>query len=281
MNRIGKISILFVLVFSILVSALSSSAYAITGNYREDGDRHPYVCLVGFYDENYEWLWRGSGSLISPTIVLTAGHATEGAKYATIWIDEEIPYDPENPDPEGYPNYGKGAADGITYTHPDFAQYVDNNGLVGFITNDVGIVELTSPVALDEYGELANIGTVETLRVGADVTFVGYGVQYQVTPKIGGPYYAWTGTRARFYATANLLSNKHAISSTFMKCSANAAKGKGGTAFGDSGGPVLLGTTDTILAVTSFGPDANCAAVGYYARVDTQAVSDWIASFLS
>jgi V8-like Glu-specific endopeptidase len=281
MKRVCKISILVVLAFSILFSALTTSAYAITGNYAEDEYRHPYVCLVGFYDENYEWLWRGSGSLISPTVVLTAGHATEGATYATIWIDEEIPYDPENPDPEGYPNYGKGAADGVAYTHPDFAQYVSNYGLFGFITNDVGIVVLDEPVDLDKYGEVASVGTVDALKVGTDVSFVGYGVQYQVTPKVGGPYYAWTGTRARFYATAKTLSNKFAISSTFMMCSANAAQGKGGTAFGDSGGPVLLRDTDTILAVTSFGPDANCAAVGYYARVDTEAVSDWIATFLS
>jgi secreted trypsin-like serine protease len=280
MNRIGKISILFFLAFSILFSALTTSAYAITGNYREDGEGHPYVCLVGFYDENYEWLWRGSGSLISPTIVLTAGHATDGATYATIWLDEYIPYDPKNEDPKGYPNYDKGDASGSVYTHPEFAQYVDNNGLFGFITNDVGIVELTEPVDLDKYGEIAEVGTVDTLKVRSGVTFVGYGVQYQVTPKIGGPYYAWTGTRTRFYATANLLSNKYAISSTFMMCSANAAQGKGGTAFGDSGGPVLLGATDTILAVTSFGPDANCAAVGYYARVDTEAVYNWVTDFL-
>jgi V8-like Glu-specific endopeptidase len=248
--------------------------------YREHGQDHPYVCLVGFFDENYEWLWRGSGSLISPTIVLTAGHATDGATYATIWLDEYIPYDPANPDPEGYPNYDKGDASGIAYTHPGFAQYVDNNGLFGFITNDVGIVELNEPVYLGKYGAVASVGTVDTLKVGTGVTFVGYGVQYQVTPKIGGPMNTWTGTRTRFYATANLLSNKFAISSTFMMCSANAAQGKGGTAFGDSGGPVLLGTTDSILAVTSFGPDANCAAVGYYARVETEAVSDWIATFL-
>lgn len=263
-----------------LVSALNSSAYAITGNYREDEGSHPYVCLVGFYDENEQWLWRGSGSLISPTIVLTAGHATDGAAKATIWLDEEIAYDPENPDPDGYPNYGKGTADGIPYTHPEFCQYVDNYGLFGFITNDVGIVVLDEPVYIGEYGDLASIGTVDTLKVGASVTFVGYGVQYQVVPKIGGPYYAWTGTRARFYATANLLSNKYAISDTFMMCSSNAAKGKGGTAFGDSGGPVLLGNSDTILAVTSFGPDANCAGVSYYCRVDNPDVWNWIDGFM-
>jgi hypothetical protein len=270
-----------ILTVTILVSLLSGPAYAITGNYKEDSGRHPYVCLVGVYDENHEWLWRGSGSLISPTIVLTAGHVTEApAAYATIWLDEQIAYDPDNPNPDGYPNYDKGTASGVPHTHPGFGYYVDNNGLVGFITNDVGVIVLSEPVVLDDYGELAEVGTVDSLKVGTDVTFVGYGVQYMVTPKIGGPYYAWTGLRQRFYSTANLLSNKHAISSTFMKCSANAAQGKGGTAFGDSGGPVLLGDTDTILAVTSFGPDANCAAVGYYCRVDNPVVWEWVNGYL-
>jgi hypothetical protein len=65
-----------------------------------------------------------------------------------------------------------------------------------------------------------------------------------------------------------------------MKCSENAAQGKGGTAFGDSGGPTLLGDSDTILAVTSFGPNSNCAGVGYYFRVDTTNVLEWINGFL-
>ena len=278
-----KICIATVLTFlSILILAsLLSTAQAITGNYTPDQGKHPYVCLVALYDENGKWLWRGSGALISPKVVLTAGHVTDGAAKATIWLDEKIAYDPQNPDPEGYPNYGKGSATGTPYTHPLFGYYVDNNGLVGFITHDVGVVVLDKPIELERYGQLPSQGLVDTLKVGTTVTFVGYGVQYQVTPKIGGPYYTWTGERARFYATAKLLSNNYAISSTFIKCSSNAAQGKGGTAFGDSGGPVLLENTDTILAVTSFGANANCAGVGYYARIDTLDVLNWINDFLN
>jgi V8-like Glu-specific endopeptidase len=258
-------------------SMLASTAQAITGNPIPDGNKHPYVCLVVAYDENKQPLWRGSGSLISPTVVLTAGHVTDGAAYAAIWLDEKIAYDPE----KGYPTYDNAPAKGTPYTHPDFGYYVDNNGLVGFITHDVGAVVLNEPVDLNEYGEPPSPGLVDTLKVGATVTFVGYGVQYQVTPKIGGPYDAWRGERARFYTTANLLSTDHAISSTFIKCSSNPAQGKGGTAFGDSGGPVLLGDTNTIIAVTSFGANANCAGVGYYARVDTPDVLNWINGFLN
>jgi hypothetical protein len=214
--------------------------------------------------------------------VLTAGHGTDGAISASIWIEEgPIAYDPPNHYPYGHNDE---SYDGTPITMPGFGYYVDSKGLVGFITKDVGIVELSEEVpkeVVNAYGQLPSVGVVDTLKVGTDVAFVGYGVQYQVTPKNnGGPYGAWTGLRERFYATANLLSNKFAFSSTFIKCSANAAQGKGGTAFGDSGGPVLLGGTNTILATTSFGANSNCAGTGYYYRIDQPEVLEWINSFL-
>ena len=53
----------------------------------------------------------------------------------------------------------------------------------------------------------------------------------------------------------------------------------GGTCFGDSGGPALLG--DTILGVTSFGLNGNCAGIGGVFRIDRDVELGWISSFLS
>jgi hypothetical protein len=57
-------------------------------------------------------------------------------------------------------------------------------------------------------------------------------------------------------------------------------EGSGGTCFGDSGGPDLLGSTNTVLAVNSYVTNANCRGVGYSARVDIPEVLVWINTFM-
>jgi hypothetical protein len=65
-----------------------------------------------------------------------------------------------------------------------------------------------------------------------------------------------------------------------MAVTLNPAQQKGGICFGDSGGPQLLGGTDAILAVTSYGTNINCKGVGFGARVDKPLVLEWIARFM-
>ena len=60
----------------------------------------------------------------------------------------------------------------------------------------------------------------------------------------------------------------------------NPGGGSGGTCFGDSGGPDLLGGTSTVLAVNSYVTNVNCSGVGYSARVDVPETLDWIKTFL-
>jgi len=68
--------------------------------------------------------------------------------------------------------------------------------------------------------------------------------------------------------------------SEYMRLSLNPGGGKGGTCFGDSGGPDLLAGTDTVLAVNSYVTNVNCAGDGYSARVDIPEVLKWIKGFL-
>jgi len=75
------------------------------------------------------------------------------------------------------------------------------------------------------------------------------------------------------------VSGEFSWSDEFMQCTANKGKNKGGTAFGDSGGPVLLGGTDTVLAVNSYVTNYNCGGVTYHSRIDIPEVLTWINSF--
>jgi hypothetical protein len=217
---------------------------------------------------------RCSASLLTPTVVLTAGHCTDGTSAARVWFDEVVTGNAE------YPFSGATSYDGIPYTNPDFCIGC-GNGLPGFATRDVGIIVLTEPVPTSvvpasEYAVLPSAGLVDTLKNKSAVDFVGYGVQEQI--RGGGPP-VWTGLRNRFFAPSELVSGKFVHSNEFMRFSLNASKGSGGTCFGDSGGPDLLAGSHTVLAVNSYVTNSNCSGVGYSQRVDIQEVLDWINGF--
>ena len=283
----SKRTMTVVAALAILVLSTAGLAGAIT-NGQPDGDNHPYVGLLVFDYAPGAPGWRCSGALIAPNVVLTAGHCTDGAVAARIWFYEDVTYDvvPFPLYPYGGP--GSGAVEGTPYTNPKYGSdenpYGGGNGLPAFSYRDVGIVVLDEPVYMDEMAELPDPGLVDTLKNKTDIDLVGYGVQYQA--QIPGselpqppPYYRWTGPRVRLYAPSEKVSGKFVFASEYMRLSMNPGGGTGGTCFGDSGGPDLLGGTNTVVAVNSFVTNINCSGVGYSSRVDIPEVLDWINSF--
>src|SRR5688572_14994358 len=85
-----------------------------------DGENHPYVGLMSAHDAEGTHLWRCSGTLLSPTLFLTAGHCTaadgdEVPVRAEIWFDADVESGvPAN----GYP--AQGDAGGKVFTHPQY-----------------------------------------------------------------------------------------------------------------------------------------------------------------
>jgi hypothetical protein len=281
-----------------------ASAPAITHG-QPDGDEHQYVGLMVALDKEGVPQWRCSGSLLSPTVFLTAGHCTEPpAAHVEIWFDAgPIETDPDylaaleespdgivscndSPDLDGYPCQGD--VGGTPHPNPDFCTNC-GSGLPNFAYRDVGVVVLDEAVPttlVSEYAELPEPGLVDTLANKTPVDFVGYGVQFQANipgsqlPK-PPPFYRWTGPKQRMFAPSELVSGAFEHSSEFLKLALNPGGGSGGTCFGDSGGPDLLGGTDTVLGVNSYVTNYNCAGVGYSQRIDVPEVLDWINGFLS
>lgn len=266
--------LLAAMVAAVAMLALTQPAGAITKGGVPDGEDHPYVGLMVADDADGTPMWRCSGTLISPTVYVTAGHCTFGAETATIWFESDLE---PNPGGFGYPYAGDTSVEGTVSSHP---LYVDG----AFFLYDLGVVVLHEPVMLKEYASLPDAGYVDSLRKGRSgdqVTAVGYGLQLAKTnPKLAGKESA---LKTRYQADLMIVNTKGVAGigsipgSNSMVLSGDAKHG--GTCFGDSGGPILH--EDTLVAVTSFGLNGECAGIGGVFRIDRDVELGWISSFPS
>ncbi len=267
MKRISN-AILFA---AALLLGAAPPAHAVTDGML-DGNAHPYVGLLVF-DVDGSPAWRCSGTLLSPTILLTAGHCTDGASGGRVWFEADVQ---SQQAALGYPRGGPTSVAfcGIS-THPQF-----NEG--SFVRHDVGVVRLCSPVVRDTYGVLPEVDQLDALKTARgqqDVTFtaVGYGLQ-QSFPDAAS--YKDVAIKVRMVATPKLNQiNVPGFTGDFSLLLSNNAN-TGGTCFGDSGGPNFLGNSNVVAGVTSFGINSNCAGTGGVFRLDRQNARDFVKSFL-
>jgi hypothetical protein len=261
-------------VLATMMAALSVGtppAQAITGNFVPDFE-HEYVGLAVFYDAAGEPTHRCSGSLLTDTVFLTAGHCVtlddEGTLATTARVYFEQDVDASAP---GYPLTG-----GVT---SDTLYSYGFEGLGNLPqTRDVGLVILDQPVTdvypnVDTYASLGAAGTLDAYGRGidAEVDVTGYGVQ-------NANKNHEVADRQRLQATTFIIGGRNPnLAGAFnVQLASNPGGGRGGTCFGDSGGPILLGGTDVVVGVNSFVLNRNCAGQGYAYRTDQQAVIDWI-----
>jgi hypothetical protein len=232
-----------------------------------DGNGHPYVGLMVAQDADGTPMWRCSGTLISPTIFLTAGHCTEApAAHVEIWFDADVQSGvPGN----GYPFTGQ--VGGTPHTHP---QYNPD----AFFLYDLGVVVLDDPHPMPQYGVLPvqdQLDALKTRRGKQDVTFtaVGYGLQKSFPDAASWKDQA---LKIRMVAQPRLISiNAPGATGDFSILLSNNAN-TGGTCFGDSGGPNFIGTSNVVGGVTSYAKNGNCAGTGGVYRVDRADDLDWL-----
>jgi len=297
------VRILTVLAAVFAMLAIAAPAEAIK-NGVPDAGAHPYVGELLFYDPTATdprfsdpggW-FTCSGTLVSPTILVTAGHCTfpEGTNGKPtpgnsggndVWVSfAEAPdfsilppsstFAPDN-------NAGRYTAwstalnastewiRGTAFPHP---QYDDN----AFFLHDLGVVRLSEPVTLPEYGQLPTQGLLDELYASNKqqlYTAVGYGLEG------AGPKTALGGdTRRRADLRLVNLTGVGGIGNGISaKFSNNAATG--GTCFGDSGGPIFVAGTNVITAVNSYARSSTCSGTTGAYRIDQADDLAFLATF--
>ena len=263
--------------------------FAITGNWEVDNE-HPFVGLVVFYDADGEFIWRCSGSLISPTKFLTAGHCTdtaEGAVTARVYFQQDAGanYDPATElDPvSGYPEYCAAGTEGsLCATSHELYNYGFANFAGWPNIHDVGLVILDQPIDMPEYGELPPAGVLNGLDTARGLkktifTSSGYGLSYRTADRSAVPNISF---RSRLMAISTLVNLTSNTTDGYNLQTQGNGDDRGGTCSGDSGGPVFLGgpESNVIVSVTSFGMNALCRGTDWSYRVDQPEVLEWINS---
>ena len=240
------------------LALLPTSASAIT-NGELDGNGHPFVGMLAFYDGpngTGNYLHRCTGTLMSATVVLTASHCTDGSQSARVYFTPTVPEDFRSV---------PGGVVGTSYTHPD---YNPNT-----LKNDVGVVVLNvgQPGPYPTLPSESFLSRLKRQHQLQDDTFVavGYGGQtswpppnliFELDRRVSvSPYGSLTQEKLHLTQNPN-------------------PSGAGGTCFGDSGGPHFWKNTLKVVSVTSWG-DAICRSNDMTQRIDTASALDFLAGF--
>jgi hypothetical protein len=278
MRSVKRFLIAMGVVLGMVIASLSVACAATCG--APDGDGHPYVGLVLFYDGSGNYMWRCSGTLLSPTVFLTAGHCTYGTDYAIVLFDTDLTELESLPSPSDPPNSGPYLHRlGTPYAHFDYDDYWTEFPN----TYDVGVVVLDEPIEMAEYGtlpeELGVLDELDTRRGHQNLVFrtVGYGLQ-SVKPKYQGDLVRYTSTSMLINLRSNLTDGYN------IHTSNNPGKGhgtSGGSCIGDSGGPLFYPEdSNIVVGIVSFGMNNNCKGADWGYRTDIPETQDFVLDFL-
>lgn len=250
---------------AVLLFLAAPLAQAITFG-QPDGNLHPNVgALLAELPDGDLVIWC-SGSLIAPTVFLTAAHCTNSLEPMGVPLDHVyVSFDPEIDEDSTLIH-------GTAQVNPDYGH--DEHD-----PHDVSVVLLDTPQNDITPAELPAAGLLDQMKdehLLKDQTFVAVGYGSLREDKTKGWHSIESENSARWYVEQSFLSLKPA----WLELSMNPANGNGGTCYGDSGGPHFLGNSNVMAAITVTG-DAWCRATDVDYRLDIESARAFLAQFVA
>ncbi len=218
----------------------------IVGGTTDNGD--PSVGLIIIGDLGGGSVYLCTGEVISPHVILTAGHCTTGSGPFNFYLGNDVnqvrPTD---------------LYSGTAHTHPQYRMSVVDN-------YDIGVIVLDKPVPVTP---LPFNTTVDPATLaGQSLRLVGYGSTGSLSPSDTSAGIKRVTTTTLSRTLSRLLEFDDTVHNT---CE------------GDSGGPAFatIDGVETIVGVTSFGQQSPnyCDGIGFDTRVDLYG-TDFVQPFI-
>ena len=265
-----------------VVAGTTLAASAITGGQVDSGSQHPNVALIAFHGPG--GLSTCTASLVSSTVLLTAGHCTAAATgTVAVTFDSHIAEAPPVPFPAATDRQrgfttdeveAAGYLPGTARTHPGFSGFTDpkNWNDVGVVVLDEAVTDI-APVSLAPRNYLNKL-TPDVLNRTLFET-VGYGTE--VRQPESGPQKPLPQPFPLVRRFGDAPGQKLTDQVLQVNGNENDPRGDGGSCLGDSGGPAFLDGYQ--VTVTSYSLTPNCRYIAGLQRVDIPVVQTWLAGF--